>query len=72
MSNQWIWKGEPNRRLAVCRPCECGCDFRDGILGVGYLSASDDDGNGFSIWIDDERIYTRLKVALGSETALHF
>jgi hypothetical protein len=64
MSIQWIWKGEANRRLAIYRPCECGCDYRHGILGVGYISASDDDGNGFSIWIEDERIYARFKAAL--------
>jgi hypothetical protein len=38
------------------------------MLGVGYLSASDDDGNGFTIWIDDERIYARVKLALRSTT----
>lgn len=57
MAEQHIWKGEPSRVLALSRPCGCGCDSRDGSKGGGYLSASDDDGNGFTIWIQDERIY---------------
>ncbi|HEX7516786.1 MAG TPA: hypothetical protein VF345_05810 [Chthoniobacterales bacterium] len=65
-NKQYLWKGEPNRLLATYRPCRCGCDYRDGILGVGYLSASDDDGNGFTIWIEDERIYVRVELALRS------
>ena len=64
MGKQSLWKGEPNRPLAMYRPCRCGCDYRNGLLGVGYLSASDDDGNGFTIWIQNERIYTQIKLAL--------
>ncbi len=64
MPIQYTWKGEPNRRLSVNRPCECGCDaaFRD--ENVGYLSGSDDDGNGFSIWIADSRVYRLLEEKL--------
>jgi len=64
MSSQWIWKGEANRPLAIYRPCDCGCDCREGILGVAYVSASDNDGNGFTIWIEDEWVYKRFKFAL--------
>ena len=67
MRNQYIWKGEPNRSLALYRPCACGCDSRDRLKSVGYLSGSDDDGNGFSIWIEDERIYRGLEAMLGGE-----
>lgn len=64
MVEQYIWKGEPNRGLALSRPCGCGCDSRDGAKGAGYLSGSDDDGNGFTIWIQDERIYANLGAIL--------
>jgi hypothetical protein len=70
MSKQCLWKGEPNRPLGTYRPCKCGCDYRNGMLGVGYLSASDDDGNGFTIWIDDERIYLRVKYVFARLRAL--
>jgi len=66
MRAERIWKGESNRPLGAYCPCKCGCDYRDGIFGVGYLSASDDDGNGFTIWVEDERIFARFKAALGS------
>lgn len=66
MNKQYLWKGEPNRVLGTYRPCRCGCDNRDGMRGVGYLSASDDDGNGFTIWIEDERIYACVALILRS------
>jgi hypothetical protein len=61
---QWTWKGESNRVLNTYRPCECGCDYHDGLFGVGYLSGSDEAGNGFTIWIQDERIFALLKAAI--------
>lgn len=70
MAEQYIWKGEPNRVLALSRPCDCGCDSRDGAKGVGYLSGSDDDGNGFTIWIQDERIYANLGAILNVSCAI--
>ena len=54
---QIVWNGEPNRPLSLRRPCECGCDFRDGNHGVGYISGSDGDGIGFSIWIESETTF---------------
>lgn len=65
--NQYIWKGEPNRRLTLSRPCVCGCDSRESGNRIGYLSGSDDDGNGFSIWIEDERIYRNLEAMLEND-----
>jgi len=60
MAYEQVGKGKPNLELKLYRPCECGCDQRDGWKGVGYLSGSDDDGNIFLLWIEDERIYTIL------------
>lgn len=58
---QKTWNGERNRQLSVLRPCECGCDQRDGYLGVGYITGSDDDGNGVTIWIESEKVFARIK-----------
>jgi hypothetical protein len=56
-----FWQqGERSRELAVCRPCACGCDTRLGVPGVGYLTGSDPDGNGFTLWIKEEAMYERL------------
>ena len=45
----------------VCRPCSLRMgDVRDGVTGVGYLTGSDPDGNGFTLWIKDEAMYERL------------
>jgi|SRR5271170_8002703 len=58
-----IWKGERNRLLDVYRPCEC-CVCSKSSKGVGYLSFSDTNGNGFTVWIKDETIFRRLATAL--------
>ena len=53
-----FWKdGEKNREFALYYPCSCGCDFRDGKHKgwAGYFSASDKNGNGFSLWIKNFR-----------------
>ena len=60
-----FWKdGEEARRLTLMRPCACGCDERDGAKGVGYLTASSDDGNGFSIWIQSEAAFKMIENAI--------
>lgn len=51
------WKGDAGRAMRVQRPCECGCDLRDGKKGVGYITGSDKNGNGFTIWITNESLY---------------
>ncbi|RJR44301.1 MAG: hypothetical protein C4567_04345 [Deltaproteobacteria bacterium] len=61
MTKEITWKGEKSRLLQVCRPCPCGCDVRDGRPGVGYLTGSDDGGNGFTVWIESEEVYQRLE-----------
>lgn len=57
------WKGDPGRAPRVQRPCECGCDLRDGKKGVGYLTGSDSEGNGFSLWITDEKLFKTMEKA---------
>jgi len=47
--------------LELNRPCECGCDFRDGVKGVGYIFASAGRGRGCTIWIEDEEVYRELE-----------
>jgi len=65
MKAQFTWEnGERDRKLKLRRPCECGCDSRDGELGVGYLSGSDEKGNGFTIWIEDEDSFRRLQYVM--------
>lgn len=61
-----VWTGgDENRPLMLKRPCPCGCDVRDGKKGVGYLTGSDENGNGFSLWIESEAAYERLRALIG-------
>ena len=58
---QFAWyDGDKNRPLRLYRPCSCGCDFRDGEKGVGYISGSNSNGAGMTIWIKTEAIYQAL------------
>ena len=59
-----IWKGHAGRHIALERPCPCGCDKREGWDGVGYLTGSDDEGNGFTLLIEDEAVYRQIHRAL--------
>lgn len=65
---QFTWTGEESRPLTASRPCSCGCDTRQGRLGVGYLTGSDSAGHGFTIWIESEAVYTALANALHCST----
>ena len=62
MKEQKTWKSDtPKKRpLRAYRPCECGCDTREGDKGVGYLLGEDDNGNGVTIWIQDESVFNTL------------
>lgn len=60
----FVWHGERNRRLGAYRPCPCGTCSRS-CRGVGYLSSSDRDGRGFTVWIENEEVFQRLSRALG-------
>jgi hypothetical protein len=61
------WKGEPNRMFRIQRPCSCGCDERDGKKGVGYITGSDKNGNGVTIWIADEKVYRIMAECIGQK-----
>lgn len=61
METQITWNGDVARPLQICRPCPCGCDLRGGNKGVGYLTGSNDQGEGFTIWIQDEAVYQAIK-----------
>jgi hypothetical protein len=58
-----VWAGERNRKLGVYRPCPCRTCTED-PHGVGYLSSSDAKGHGFTVWIDSETVFRRLKIVL--------
>jgi hypothetical protein len=63
--DDFIWiNGEKNRQLSVYRPCPCAACSKN-CKGVGYLSFSDASGRGFTIWLEDERVFRALKSALG-------
>ena len=64
MGKEIKWKGTESRKLSLQRPCECGCDGRDGKKGVGYLIGSDESGKGFTIWIKSEKVFKRLSKCL--------
>lgn len=59
----FIWVGEKNRQLNVYRACRCGVCAKSSA-GVGYLSVSDSDGNGVTIWIREEEVFQRLRRAI--------
>ena len=59
----FTWDGERDRNLSVYRPCSCGV-CRENRKGVGYLSFSDANGRGFTIWIENEQVFRRLSRAL--------
>lgn len=61
MADQTAWKGEKDRPLGVHRPCSCGCDEREGHKGYGYITGSDAEGNGFTIWIEDEAVFEAVQ-----------
>jgi hypothetical protein len=64
-SRDFAWVGEKNRELNVYRVCRCGV-CSSSRAGVGYLSFSDSDGNGFTIWIKEEEVFRRLRRAINS------
>lgn len=66
---QFVWKGHESRPVGVMRPCSCGCDSRDGYKGVGYLTGSDAQGNGFTVWIESEEVYEKLEELIGESHA---
>jgi len=61
-SVELVWNGERNREFNVYRACSCGVCWKN-RKGVGYLSFSDVNGRGFTIWIEDEGVFQRLRRA---------
>lgn len=64
-----LWGGPSaakGRPLRAYRPCECGCDERDGPL-VGYVSGSNAKGEGLTITAPDEATYRRFVAVFGGE-----
>ena len=64
----FTWFGERNRPMDVYRPCPCGICSKN-RRGVGYLSFSDGEGHGFTVWIEKESVFERLKHALRQRRA---
>ena len=58
-----FWNGEKGRTLKMYRPCACGCD-RDRAKH-GYLSGSDANGNGFTLYCKNDKEYAKLKTIFG-------
>ena len=69
--SQFTWKGAKSRVLAVKRPCDCGCDQRDGGHGAGYLTGSDAEGNGVSVWIQDEEVFQALRALVAVQVGAY-
>jgi len=67
MSKIIFWDSKELHPLEVKRPCECGCDFRDGDMGVGYLIGSLVVGKGFTVWLGTEEQYQKICGCLGQE-----
>jgi hypothetical protein len=59
-SRQLTWNGDEGRTLKLYRPCPCGCDRRDGEVFAGYISASDENGDGFTIMIESEDVFQEV------------
>lgn len=53
-----------NPAITLSRPCDCGCDDRDGSPGVGYLIITSGDGEGITIHFENERDYRVVYNAL--------
>jgi hypothetical protein len=55
---QFVLKMKENYPLTLHPPCQsCGGEHE----GVGYLCGSDEQGNGFVLWIEDDEVYQVLK-----------
>jgi hypothetical protein len=57
------WDGEKNRQLSVYRACPCGVCSKS-RNGCGFLSCSDANGHGFTVWIENEKVFRTLRRAL--------
>ena len=48
---------DKGRKVDFFDPCSCGCDTKENPDLLGYLSGSNDDGNGFTLSIYDQETY---------------
>lgn len=55
------WVGEKGRRVDFYDPCPCGCTTRNHPNVLGYLSGSNDEGEGFTIMVSDQETYKRIR-----------
>ncbi len=51
---EFVLKMAPNHGLSLYPACDT-CDGKK--PGVGYLCGSDEEGNGFVVWITDKDVY---------------
>jgi hypothetical protein len=58
-----FWKGEKGRTLKMYKPCSCGCD--SDRAKNGYLSGSDAQGNGFTLYCKSKSEFDKLQRIFG-------
>ena len=63
------WRcGDQGRQAGMFRACPCGCDHRDGKHRyAGYLSVSNAEGLGFTLWVRDESDYQVMQKTMGGQ-----
>ena len=63
-----LWEGDAGREVRLWRACECGCDNRGrDVPMVGYITGSNDEGEGFTIELPDEEAYQRVRAVMGGD-----
>lgn len=55
---EFVLKMAPNHDLSLYPACDT-CDGKK--PGIGYLCGSDEEGNGFVVWITDEKVFQLMK-----------
>lgn len=60
--SEYTWRGEPNKPLTLSRPSSD--ELRHGCEGVGYLTASDVRGYGFTIWIQNDTVFRQVSLVM--------
>jgi hypothetical protein len=55
---EFVLKMAPNHALSLYPACDT-CDGKK--TGIGYLCGSDEEGNGFVVWITDEKVFQLMK-----------
>ena len=65
-----VWKGEESRPARVYRFCDCStCQSQKEDGDVGYISGSTEGGMGFTVVLNDESVYHRVREVLGEGTS---